>query len=125
MKLNVQRDREITDLPFIRLNEGQWLLGLGRNKWRQVWEEVYKFKVVHWMTPKGVMVNLDSLLVAVYPHIAKNPGVRAVIAQTFMWDLVGQHQKEIEIRRDRKIEKERRAKLAKDDEEVVRNGVFR
>ncbi len=67
MKLNVQRDREITDLPFIRLNEGRWLLGLGRNKWRQVWEEVYKFKVVHWMTPKGVMVNLDSLLVAVYP----------------------------------------------------------
>ncbi len=112
MKLNVQRDREITDLPFIRLNEGRWLLAICRDRWRQVWEEVYKFKVAHWMTAKGVMVNLDSLLVAVYPHIAKNASARALLAQEFMWKVVDRRQKEIEIRRDRLIEKDRKAKLA-------------
>ncbi len=40
MKLNVQRDIEITDLPFIRLNEGRWLLGLGIDKWRRCDEHV-------------------------------------------------------------------------------------
>lgn len=116
MKLNVQRDLEVSDLPSIRLNEGRWLLGFGIRRWRQVWEEAYKFKVLHWMTPKSIVLNLDSLLVAVYPHIAKNASARAFLAQEFMWKVVDRRQKEIELRRDRKIEKERKAKLAKADE---------
>ena len=116
MKLKEQRDREITDLPSIRLNEGRWLLGYGRDRWRQVWEEVYKFKVPHWMSTNGILVNLDSLLIAVYPHIAKDTTGRALVAQQFMWKVVEQRQKEIEIRRKRLVEKDRKAKLAKDDE---------
>jgi hypothetical protein len=110
MKLKPQRNIEPTDLPSIRLNEGRWLLGLGRNKWREVWEEAYQFKVMHWMAPMGVGVNLDSLLIAVYPHIAKNASARALLAQEFMWKVVEQRQKEIEIRRDRKTADSRTSK---------------
>jgi hypothetical protein len=106
----------VTDLPFINLNEGRWLLGVGIVRWRQVWDEVYKFKVLHWMTPRSVVVNLDSLLVAVYPHIEKDTTGRALVAMQFMWKVVDQRQKEIEIRRDRRIEKDRKSKLAEVDE---------
>ncbi len=116
MKLKEQRDHEVTDLPFINLNEGRWLLGVGIVRWRQVWDEVYKFKVLHWMTPRSVVVNLDSLLVAVYPHIEKDTTGRALVAMQFMWKVVDQRQKEIEIRRDRRIEKDRKSKLAEVDE---------
>ena len=116
MRLIEQRDREVTDLPSIRLNEGRWLLGYGRDRWRQVWEEVYKFKVQHWVSTNSILVNLDSLLIAVYPHIEKDKAGRALLAMQFMWKVVEQRQREIEIRRARRIEKDRKAKLAEDDE---------
>lgn len=116
MRLLEHRDQEMSDLPFIHLKEGRWLMGLGVDRWRKLWEEVYQFKVAHWMCPKGIRVNLDSLLVAVYPFIAKDTTARALLAQQFMWKVVEQRQKEIEIRRDRRIEKERKLKQVEDDE---------
>lgn len=40
MKLNVQRDLEVADLPSIRLDEGRWLLGVEIDKWRRCDEHV-------------------------------------------------------------------------------------
>ncbi len=72
MRRAEKRDQEITDLHSVRIKEARWLMGICTRHWLQLWEEVYQFKVLHWHSKTGVRVNVDSLLVAVYPFIAKN-----------------------------------------------------
>lgn len=102
------RDREITDLPSIRLGDGKHFLGISDRAWRKKWDEVYQFVALHWETTYGVRVNLESLVVAVYPDTEKDTLARTMIAHSFMWEV----QRE---RRERRLERaqKRAEKLAR------------
>jgi len=79
---------DIKDMPQITLNEGRFILGLGRRTWRRQWDEVFQHKVAHWKTSRCVMLNLESLVAAVYPAAVEDDALRTRIAHDFMWELI-------------------------------------
>ena len=79
-----KRKMEYSDAPNISLNEAALLGGFSRDKWRQLWQEVYKHIVFYWDTSNGVRVDLDSLIRAVFPHIAKKDTTRELVKQAFL-----------------------------------------
>lgn len=93
MMLQEHRDREMTDLPSIRLGEGRYFLGISERLWRLKWEQVYQFIVLHWKTPKGVRLNLESLVAAVYPETKKDTLARTKIAHDFMWNVIAERRR--------------------------------
>jgi len=100
------RDREVTDMPAIRLREGRFLLGLGNDRWREKWDEVYQYIVLHWETTNCVMMNLESLVVAMYPSLEKNTQARTQFAQDFMWRVIEERRRVMERGRQKKREAE-------------------
>ena len=88
MMRQAARDQTITDLPSIWLGEGRYFLGISERLWRLKWEQVYKFMVHHWSTTKGVRLNLESLVAAIYPETKDNTLARTKIAHDFMWNLI-------------------------------------
>ncbi len=80
-----QRKQELSDLPTIRLPEGRYFLGICKPAWLRLWEGVYRYKVKHWPEANGTKVNVDSLVRAVYPEVAKNDPAVAMLVQDFMW----------------------------------------
>jgi len=84
------RAREVTDMPAIRLTDGRHIPGVCRHTWRKKWNEVYRFIVLHWETTKGIVINLESLVAAVYPETQKNTFARTAISHDFMWNLIAE-----------------------------------
>ena len=79
-----RREAEYSDVPAISVNECRFLGGWGRDSWLKVWEEVYQYTVKHWKGGHGVRVDLDSLIRAVFPHIAKKDVARETVKQLFL-----------------------------------------
>jgi len=88
----------MSDCPAIRLKDGRFFLGLGIDKWRVKWDEVYRYTVLHWETSRGVMINLESLVVAMYPDLEDDTHARVQIAHDFMWRVIEERQKAVELR---------------------------
>jgi len=93
-------------MPAIRLNEGRFLLGLGRDTWRVKWTEVYQYIVLHWKTSHCIMINLESIAVAMYPDLKKDTQARTQFCQSYMWRVIEERQKASELRRQKKREAE-------------------
>lgn len=104
---NAKREKEITDQPSIWLTEGRYFLDVGRTQWRQKWEEVYKFEVWHWENVRGVRINLDSLIKAVYPDLKKDAPARAMMAMNFMFLLRKERRRTAKAARERRLAKEK------------------
>ena len=83
-----QRNRDMADLPHIRLKEGAYILGVSKHVWRRKWAEVYQFIVEHWETSNGTLLNLESLVAAVYPDTENDTQARTMVAHAFMWKLM-------------------------------------
>jgi hypothetical protein len=97
----------IIDQPSIWFNEGRYFLDIGKKKWRQKWEEVYKYEVLHWEGIKGVRINLDSLIKAIYPDLKKDASARAMISMKFMFLLREERRRLAKAARERRLAREK------------------
>ena len=102
-----KRDKETADLPSIWLTEGRFMLDCGKRTWRRRWEEIYKYEVFHWERPKGVKVNLDSLIKAMYPTLKNDALARALFANSFLWELREERRRSGEATKRRRLEKDK------------------
>jgi len=93
------RELEFTDLPSIRLKEGRYILGLGETVWREQWLTVFQYKVTHWKTGLCTLLNLESLVEAVYPAAEKNKALRVQIAHDYMWRVIQERRRDRERRK--------------------------
>jgi hypothetical protein len=118
MRRQEARDQEITDQPSIWLAEGRYFLGISERLWRIAWEQVYKFIVYHWQTKKGMRLNLESLVAAVYPKTKKDTLARAKISHDFMWNLIAERRRITQERARRKEAKNEQTEITDEDENV-------
>ena len=81
------------------------MLDCGGKVWRRRWEEVYKFEVEAFATSRGLRVNLDMLISAVYPALANDGKARAFFAMDFLFKLREERRRITEERRITKREK--------------------
>ncbi len=82
------RKMEFTDLPNIHYLVGRYILGMGKEKWRKQWQQVFQYEVEHWKTARGIVVNLESLIAAFYPAAVKDSALRVRIAHDYMWQVI-------------------------------------
>lgn len=101
--LYVKRDKEAADLPHIWMTEGRFMLDCGKDLWRRWWEEIYKFEVEHFENRRGVRVNLDSLIIAIYPALKDDPKARAFFANEFLWRLREERRRSAEAAKERRL----------------------
>lgn len=69
----VDKRPEILDRPTLSLEECRHLLGMEREKWRSLWKRVYIHRVEHLDTTNGIRIDVESLVAALFPKIAKDP----------------------------------------------------
>ena len=69
------------------------------------WDTVFAAEVDHWETTNGVLVNLESLVMALYPDTRKNTLARTTIAHDFMWRLQAERRR---VKQERTAEKLRK-----------------
>ena len=100
-----QRRKQLADFPSIWMTEGRFLLGCGRDKWRRLWEEVYRHETDWWENQRGVRVNLDSLIKAVYPGMKKD--TRGLLANDFLWKLMEERRRSASAMALRQLEKDK------------------
>ncbi len=101
------RKQAIHDKPWVWLNECRLLLAVGPGKWRQIWEEVYKFEVKHWLTRnQGTQVNVETLLQAIYPATKKDLTLLTMLSRDFMWRINEERRRMRIYRRDLRERKE-------------------
>ncbi len=81
------------------------MLDCGIHVWRQRWEEVYRDEVDAWENQKGVRVNLDSLIEAVYPRMKRD--ARALFANDFLWKLREERRRSALAKATRRLEKDK------------------
>jgi hypothetical protein len=102
----VKRLRNAEDSPTIWMIEGRFMLGCGVHQWRKRWHEYYKFEVEAVETPRGLRIDLDSLISAVYPALAKDPKARATFAINFLWRLREERRRSAQETKNMRLEKE-------------------
>lgn len=83
------------------------MLDCGIEVWRRRWGEVYQFEVEHWENPKGVRLNLDSLITATYPALEGDPIARASFANNFLWRLREERRRSAKGTKERRLAREK------------------
>ncbi len=102
-----KRFEGIEDLPSIWLTEGRYFLDVGRTLWREKWERVYRYEVMHWRNARGVRINFDSLIKAIYPDLKKDAPARAMMAMNFMFLLRKERRRTAKAARERRLAREK------------------
>lgn len=99
--------KEVTHLPNIYLHEGRYLLDVGLATWKRLWEQVYKYEIVHWEERGGKMrICLDDAIKAVFPALKDDHATRSIMAAQFMWKLREERQRKRQRVRDARLRKE-------------------
>ena len=82
-----KRGKEYRDLPSIPLMEGRFMFDYGRDDWRRRWDEVFQYEVLHWRSPNGTRLSIDSLITAAHPGLKEDKRGRALFDNSFLWRL--------------------------------------
>ncbi len=69
----VDKRPAILDRPTFGLTECRHLLGMDKEKWRSLWKRLYAHQVEHIETTNGTRIDVESLVAALFPKIAKDP----------------------------------------------------
>ena len=77
------RAKTLTDEPTVSMRDAGLLFGMGRDKFRENWDEVYKWNVRHVKTTHGWRILLTDLIKEAYPGIPKRD--MYMLAQDFLW----------------------------------------
>lgn len=100
-------------LPAVWFIDAKLVLDCGDTIWRRKWKEYFQFRVFHWAAAAGVRINLESLLIAVFPKLKNDPVAIAELSLKFLAIIRQEHGR----KRDRAREKRQRKR-----EEAERNG---
>ncbi len=70
---NAEKIPEIMNRPTFGLTECRYLVGMDKDKWRDVWNRRYAHQVEHIETTYGIRIDVESLVGALFPKIANDP----------------------------------------------------
>jgi hypothetical protein len=102
-----KRGKECRDLPSIPLMEGRFMFDYGRDDWRRRWDEVFQYEVLHWRSPNGTRLSIDSLITAAHPGLKDDKRGRALFANDFLWKLREERRRSAEVSKRKRLAKDK------------------
>ena len=102
-----KRGKEYRDLPSIPLMEGRFMFDYGRDDWRRRWDEVFQYEVLHWRSPNGTRLSIDSLITAAHPGLKEDKRGRALFDNSFLWRLREERRRSTEVSKRKRLAKDK------------------